>query len=477
MRLAVLLLLILCGACSTTPAPPPAAPADYRVELTPAEAGAWTVTFDFRKPAAAWLLTRTHPDLDGAAWRQKAWTVQTPGVRLVRQGGFDVLTADGAPLTRVSLRMTPHPVPLRADYASVLQFSDGGVAHYSGHYDAIPLPSLAAAESLPDDLSAAAGAPTARGLFSVAAPGARMLLQGRSSTGRAEASLDEAGYVYVGEAPLIETPALAAVVDPGLPAWMRQELESFTPRLLALHRQRLGEPSGGRPTVFAAWGGARRKGVSLSGSVLEGLVVMDLSGAGMLEPTAAARNRMRWFLGHETAHFWLGQTVQYARREESWMLEGGADLLAVRALQALDPAYDPLPELQKAVDECPRLLEPGQSLNRAAASGAPRAAYTCGAVLLLAAEAGLRRTDPANDASVFWKTLIAEHRGDGEVGQADWLAAFGEAVDDPALTEETRLFVQEGTPDPRAFLRRLFDATGVAHRLEGERIILSGPPR
>lgn len=474
MRLAVLLLLLICGACSTHPKT--ASGADYRVELTPAQAGAWTVTFDFRTPAPAWLLTRTHPDLDGAAWRRTAWNVETPGVRLVQRAGYDILTGDGAPLNKVRIRMTAHPVPLRADYVSVLRFSDGGVAHFTGHYDALPLQSLAAADALPGDLSGESGAPSARGVFSVVAPGARMLHRGRTFNGRTRTTLDEPGYIYVGEAPLIETPALAAVVDPGMPAWMRKELDTFTPRLLALHRSRLGEPAGARPTVFAAWGGAERKGLSLSGSVLEGLVVMELSGAGVSEPTPAARTRIRWLLGHETAHFWLGQTVQYARREESWMLEGGADLLAVRALQALDPAYDPMPELQKAVDECPRLLKPGQSLNQASASGAPRAAYACGAVLLLAAEAALRRKEGAPDASVFWRRLIAEHRSDGEMGQADWLAAFGKAVDDPGLTEETRRFVQDGAPDASAFLRRLFERSGVPHRLDGEKIILSGRP-
>ena len=114
-------------------------------------------------------------------------------------------------------------------------------------------------------------------------------------------------------------------------------------------------------------------------------VTLRFEGEGVLEPTARVLNSSRWFIGHESAHFWLGQVVRYERARDAWITEGGADLMAIRALKALDPTYDAREALQKEVDDC-IALSTGRSVETAETRGEHRAYYACGAVFAMAAE-------------------------------------------------------------------------------------------
>ncbi|NEX94680.1 hypothetical protein [Caulobacter sp. 17J65-9] len=451
--------LLALGACASAPKPEPV---DVDVTVSPAADGTWTADYRFGKAAPAWAFARSAvTEADKTPWRAQAWTVETPGVSLKRIGRYDVLSADGAALTSVRIRFKPFTEQLEKDYRPTLQFSDGGQAHYTNQFEIVPLTSAAAAESLPVDVDSETVPTTSRLTFD--APGRRILYGGSVLDGRVVTGTGSGGYAYFGDAEVIETPALAAVIDPGIPEWLRGELDAYTPKLLALHAEKLGPPAVGRPMVFAAWGGADQPGVSLNGGVLGGLMQMDLRGQRVLNPDKPVKNLARWFLGHETAHFWLAQTVRAETGADNWMMEGGADILAVRALGVLAPDYDPTRRLQGEVDDCLGLVGPNEPLAGALERGEPQAQYGCGAVLLLAAEAGLRKREPGADAYTFWRRLIDANREDGVVTADDWLAAFAEATGDAELTAETRRFVTEGVADPAAFVAKLFARTGVAH--------------
>src|SRR5690606_8209080 len=134
----------------------------------------------------------------------------------------------------------------------------------------------------------------------------------------------------------------------GLPRWLGQELGGFTPRVMAWYASRLGRAEGSAPTLMVSWTGPTRSLSSMGGSVLPGLISMSFEGEGVLNPDAAALQRAHWFIGHGAAHFWLGsQGLRYQYARDAWITEGGADLMAVRALAAIDPAYDPTEELQR----------------------------------------------------------------------------------------------------------------------------------
>lgn len=464
-----LLIALLCLAF--TGAAPAAASPEVSVTVSRAKGGDWIVDYSFRRKAPVWFFQRSNADLDGKPWRPASWTVETRGVRLERVGRYDILTAENGTLSKVRIRMRPFAEPLTADYTPALRFSDGGLAFYSEHFLIAPAASRAAVEALPADLN---GVPhdMAEVALSFRDPGKRLLLRGKATRGRAALTLGEAGgYIYDGNAPVTETEAFAGVIDAGLPGWIRTELDDFTPRLMRLYTEKLGKPTGGRPMALVAWQGADRNGYSMGGSVLQGMVVMQISGKQVLTPNPQVLTRMRWFIGHESAHFWIGQTIGYTRRSEGWITEGGADLLAIRAFQQLSPEFDARAELQREVDECLALNGPGEPLGTAEERGEHRASYSCGALLLLAADSAARRTDPGADVFTFLRALIDAHRESGKVTGDDWLGQF-EKVAGPAAAAEVRGFVREGVADPRAFWIKLFGATGVGVAAEGDKLRL-----
>lgn len=444
-------------------------PAPVTITVTQAADGSWTADYRFRQAAGAWMFLRSNPDLDGKPWRQRSWTVETPGVRLERHGRYDALVAAGSVPRRVRVRFTPLGEPLRADYQPALIFSDRSVALYPEHFVVAPQPDAVAVAALGFELSDLTEPPTTTELR---APGRRILVRGKATRNRIRLGPGETDtYAYIGDLPLIEAPALAAVIDPAVPGWVRRELDPLLPRLLAHYTERLGKPAGERPQMMLSWGGTERKGVSLSGSVLDGLVVMNFAGQQLAMPSALVLDRLRLHVAHEAAHLWMGHTVRYASPSGAWITEGGADLLAIRTVERLVPEFDAGRELQRAIDECLK-VNGAKALSGASARGEVRANYACGAVLMLIAEAAERRSDAGADATTFAKRLIEANRADGVVTQAEWLAAFGTVTGDAALTARVETYVDQGDPDPVGFIAALFTATGVRFAREGERIVL-----
>jgi len=454
-------------------ASPAVAKRGVTVTLSRAGGGDWLIDYAFAWRSPVWFFPRSNLDLDSKPWRQQSWTVETPGVTLERAGRYDVLhAAGGAALTRVRIRMKPFAQPLIADYTPALAFSDGGLAFYSDHFVVSPLASLAVARKLPADLvhQYVEQVPVT---WTVRDPGHRLLLLGKTTQGLASVRLrDSDAYLYSGSAPVTATPAFAGVIDAGLPAWIRSELDDLTPRIMALYAERLGKPKGGRPMALIAWQGAEKPGWSSGGSVLSGMVVMQISGQRALTRDPAVLSHMRWFIGHESAHFWMGQTVNYQSASESWIMEGSADLLAVRAIDRLTPGYDSRGALQGEVDDCLKLNGSREPLGTAGERGEHHANYSCGALLGLAAEAAVQKRGAGADFFTFVRGLIDANRKDGVVTTEDWLARFRAVTGDAALTAEVRGFVAKGVRDPRAFWTRVFTATGVKFHAAGEGLIL-----
>lgn len=472
-NLAVLLAacLSLTG-CATTREPP--AQSDEAGATALLERGAdggWLLEYRFTRAAPAWFFVRSALDFDGKPWRARSFTVETPGVRLERQGRYDVLTGDGAPLTTVRLRVKPYSESIAADYTPALAFSDGSIAFYSEHHLVAPLSSAEAAAKLPADLNEV-HFDTVPVRFTLRDPGRTLLFGGKNLHGEASLMLNgDDAYLYSGAVRPVETPSFAGIIDPGLPEWVNAELHAFTPRLFAYYTQRLGKPRGDRPAALVAWGGTALKGYSVGGSVLKGMVVMNMRGAQVADPNPAVRTRMRSFIGHEAAHFWMGQTVRYGERSEAWITEGAADLMAFRAFRHLDPDYDDRADVQRSIDDCLK-INGSQPLAGAAERGAHRANYACGAVLALAAEGATRKREPGADIFTWLARLIDANRADRTVTQADWLEAFSVVQGDAAVTASVRAFLDQGAADPAAFLYRLLTASGVPVRREGDRVLL-----
>jgi len=450
--LAAALLPALAGCAATVGRP--AVP----LEVAAVRSGeSWTAEFRFPRRARAWVFVRSALARVGEQpWRPQSWTVETPGVRLERHGHYDVLVAGrgGRVPARVRVRFTPFTGDLIADYDPALAFTDGSVALYSGQFEAFPFDSAAAAGRLPVDLSGA-GVPASptRVTFSDAA--GQVLHAGQR---HAAAVLDETGgsYVLFGPAEPIVTETLVTIIDPQLPPWIKDALARSAPEILARYTAAMGPAPGPRPTVMVSWAGPTPRLRSMGGSTLPGLIAITYEGAGVLRESAELRAFGLKFIAHEAAHFWLGETIRYQYSRDAWITEGGADLLAIRTVAEIDPAYDWRAELNRSIADCAS-LSAGRGIASAEQRGEHRAYYACGALFGMVAEAASGRP-----FTHFVRGLIAANRADSVVTREEWLAALDQVSGDRAFSDDIARLLDEGAPDPKAAIAALLTRAGIA---------------
>lgn len=455
--------LLLAAFASIPPAAaPPAPPATgVTVTVTRGQGGEWIADYKFDQPSQVWFFPRSGVDAEGQPWRLQVWTVETPRVRLVRAGYYDALASADGPLTRVRIRMKLYTGQPEGKYAPVLRFSDGAVAFYTDQFAIVPSRSVASVRALSVDLNGTFVQPAPVTLV-VSAPKQRMLLRGKVSTGRVTIPLGPAGtYIYTGgKSPILNTPAFTGVLDPGLPDWVQAELRTFTPRLMQLYREKLGVPVVGKPMALFAFDRNPPGSAQVGGGVIDGMVVMQIARAEPLENSEDVVNGIRAFIGHEAAHFWVGQTLRIQRPSEGWIMEGAADFLGIRAVEALVPGYDPYWDFHTAMADCLKVVGPMQALSKSEERGAQRAHYSCGSLLLLAADFATRKNNPNADGFTFIRQMMDANRTDSVVNTREWLERFRLATGDTALTAEVRTYITTGVPNPEAFWRRLLKATG-----------------
>ena len=445
------------------------AAAGVRVTVT-RDGSRWRAEYVFDRDARAWAFYQSsNVNRTREPWRPRDWTPATPGVVLERAGTLDVLRAeDGGPVPRrITLELTPRGDNLEADYP-VLLFSDDSVAMPTGAFDVFPLDQADVA-GVAEEAVAEGRRQGSNARVSWRDGAGPVLVHGRRVP--EGVTTDGRGYVLFGRIPVKETHRLVTVSDPQLPAWIAASIEAFAPRVVDHYTGRLGRGLADRPTIMSTWYGPSPGTTSYGGSVLPGLIVMTFEGQELLASSDDVLSENRWFIAHEAAHFWLGQTVRPEVPGESWLSEGGADLMAVRAMQALEPGYDARGVLQREVDDCVGLAS--RPIAGAGRRGEHRAYYACGAVLALAAEA-LQRRATGGDWLDFIKPLIEANRSEGVLTRGAWLSHLSSLSTDTTLQADINTFLDDGAADPAGFIRALFDRTGVAYELVGARIILAG---
>jgi hypothetical protein len=413
----------------------------------------WTADYRLLEKAPVWAFAKSVlPRESKTSWRIGTVRVLTPGVKLQRFGNYDALVSAKGPLpTRVKIAFTPYLEDIEAGYDPALAFADGSVALYADQFKLVPLRSLAALRKAGphDDQLPASMQPTHMSFIDRAGP---VLVHGHRE---ARASLLEGdAYVLFGKAKPVIGPAMTTIMDPALPKWVADYLNAELPKVLGRYREQLGPSPVGQPTLLVSWAGPAPHQVSLSGSVLPGMVVMTLKGDGIVHPNEKVSHYARWFVSHEAAHFWLGQAVAYSNPSESWITEGGAELLAFRATAAADPTFDIKARLSEAKAECTPFLANGGVASAYEREGDFRAYYACGAIIALAAEKA-----SGGDFADFVKTLIERYGADGTVTRAEWLALLDERS--PGMSRAVAKLLDTKQADPQSTLDQFIAAANI----------------
>jgi hypothetical protein len=275
---------------------------------------------------------------------------------------------------------------------------------------------------------------------------------------------DTPGYVFLGPTRAVETADVVTLLDPQLPAWIHGALARNVPELLAQYGSQLGTPKFGRPTVIVSWKGPTPLIMSRGGGALQNQIVMEYEGEGLTRETPERRAEELWFVAHEAAHFWLGQTVAYEFARDSWITEGGADLLAVRVISELGLPFDWQGELNRAVEDCAGLTR-RRGVESARDRNEHRAYYACGMVFGLIAEGASGK--PFHQ---FVRGLVERNRDDGIVTRSEWLAALDAQARDRTLSRDILRLLERGSSDPAELIASLFRRAGVAFQLDEREI-------
>jgi hypothetical protein len=420
----------------------------------------WSADYWFRQRALVWVFATSElPREAKKSWRLGTVQVLTPGVRLQRLGNFDALVSAKGPMPkRVRLSFKPYLEDIEGGYDPALAFSDGSVALYADQFKVVPMRSAAAVRRVPPEAGKLpqADEPTRMTFLDHAGP---VLIHGKRE--RRPTIDDGEAYVLFGSAQPVIGAAMTTILDPALPKWISEYLNTELPRILSQYQKQLGPSPVGQPTLLVSWAGPTPKQISLGGSVLQGMVVMTLAGDGLLKPNEKVSHYARWFVSHEAAHFWLGQAVHYGDRSESWITEGGAELLAFRATATADPTFDVAARLSEARAECLPFLARGGIASAYEREGDFRAYYACGAIIALAAEQAW-----GGDFAAFVNALIERYGKDGIVTRAEWLALLDERA--PGLSIEVAKLLDGPQPDPARALDAFAERAGIRQALQAK---------
>ena len=438
----------------------PAAAEPVRVTVT-RQGDHFIADYVFPNSAPAWGFWRSSGAMeDNVPFRPRSWTVLTPGLKLERRGKYDALVGEsGKPVPRrIRVRLTPFTGHLVADYVPAMRLGGRSVALFDGHFAVFSVDKPATLDSLPSGFDPGQ-VPVGDPGTAVRFKGPRLRLAGDVEGYRQGRSSGAYGLFDVPRA--IVRDGVATVIDSELPRWIADYLAAYTPRVIASLTAGLGPAGITEPTILAAWEGAESNGASMNGGTLKGLILMRFDGKDALKPDDGLRRIARWFVAHEAAHFWLGQAVVYETPRDSWIMEGGADLLAIRTVAKLDLSFDAKKRLNRSIADCVRLGR--KPIASAHERGEHDAYYACGAVFGLVAEKA-----NGGDFFAFTRRLVEANRQDKRLNRAEWLAALDRLSGRPELSHQIATMLDKGAADPSAAIAALLRQAGIPFTLDAK---------
>lgn len=345
-----------------------------------------------RQIAAAYRVAKPiqalHFPSELGGYRAEAWRPEGNDFRWVNEGdGERVERADGQPFTALTFVIPIDYRELPKSYAPFSPFSEGSTLIHSGQFHAC----LAAPCKDPEPLPIA-----------VEAKGATIGVEGRRTLTRDKfVSQDDGTSIFVGTLEPIEADGFIAVIDPGLPPNLRQNLDRSLPRAMAYFASFYG-PLSFTPELYVSIDDEPEKNgkISTQGGTLPNQVFMHFDGGNARERLATEDPLwLEWFFAHEAAHLFQQDKAGGKAGENvaAWIHEGGADAMAAQAMAKRGTSERSYAQtrFEKAQTACAQGLATSP-LNRATAEGNFDLHYHCGLIVWLALDHDMRRNGNAD---------------------------------------------------------------------------------
>lgn len=409
----------------------------------------WLVTYRFSEPQEKIVFTR-----NTNLFRQKLWRLKSPALEIKKEKTYETLNArDGAKFSEAVIELNSYYESLNKDYEFFLPFTDGSQLLYTGHLNVAGPKYFNSSES---DLP-----PTT---FHFVSPNSNIYFLGNAYEKSAtwNDNTGDGTYVYFGNIQPLETAQFISIIDPGLPAWVKEALFDGIPKLFAYYTELLQQKLKQRPMIYFNY---RRdgKGLGSGGGVLPGVVQLRLEGSAWEKKDDEKLERVLFLIGHESAHLWNGDLFQYADEKAYWMHEGSANALSFRASRRLG-VYDDIRAneiFSNELNDC--IAQVGTNpLNHMSKLGSYGAYYSCGSTIGLLTELAVREKDPTLSLWNFWAALYrnAEKNRYG-YNQALYLRTLRELSGANEVAAEIERFVMQGVASPKEFFRTNLERLGV----------------
>ena len=338
------------------------------------------VTADYRLSEAT---TALHFPQELGGYRAEVWKPADSAFRWVKEGeGERIERTDGQAFRQVAFTI---PIDYRAlpkSYAPFSPFSQGGALVHSGQFHACPAAPCEQAGPLP---------------IRITAPGEIVGVEGRRTPDRESfISRDDGTSIFIGTLKPVDADGFVAIIDPGLPATVRQHLDRSLPQAIQDLAAIYG-PLSFKPELYVSIDDEPEKNgqISSQGGTLPRQIFMHFDGEGANERVAADNPLwLDWFFAHEAAHLFQQDKAGKLFGDDriAWIHEGGADAMASLAMVGRGPAERAyvLSRKEEAQQACAAGLAK-TPLSKASAEGKFDLHYQCGLIMWLAIDQDLRR--------------------------------------------------------------------------------------
>lgn len=286
---------------------------------------------------------------------------------------------------------------IRGFYTPFLNFSDGGVAVFVGHYIPKGIKTQAGWRSS-DDMEIS--------LTIKAQVKANSLFSGqRNVAGYKMISGESRQYAYIGTGTLEDMGSFNIVFDPKLPAWIRTAYSEDGAKIFQQFESKTRTHLPFKPLLLVNFNDddvAPR----FDGGAISKQVAINFVGKGWMENPQGNKLSILRLWAHEAAHLWNAQYWKAEGRGAVWLTEGGANFLARAVLFDLGYLSEEqyMAQSEEQVARCRELLKEAtldELRNRADK-------YICGeAVFYLA----ISKQGPEYDAFDFWSAIVNSANG------------------------------------------------------------------
>jgi hypothetical protein len=384
------------------------------------------VEYELPEPVQELLFVRNQ-----SAFRSTSWELSEGHVEFSRKGDYEIVRGlDGESFDSFSILAPSLPQFLPKDYSQNYLFTDGSHLLFTGHF--------IVAENSTD--------PVEYSLRLTPGKSEGIVVRGRyyDSTATISDPGDDGLFAYFGALKPLQNENYIAVLDPGLPDWLAGLLPEYLPRLFDFYASRLGDQLTSRPSIYFSFGDGDSETTHFNGgALLDGTYQLRATGRAWNEPDLFLRSMVAASIAHESVHLWNGHVTASDKNEgASWMHEGGAEILAWRAMRELDylskDEFDT--KLGEAYDSCVAGLG-GRALISVAKTGEYQLLYSCGAVIGRASDLFLQQN--GSDIFAFWRRLINVAVGSKSFSQQTYFDLLLEMGEDDELVAALQELVFE----------------------------------